>query len=177
MRSLILTMLSSYLVAVACPAAESAGGGRYVTHAEFLDNVFPGGAPARNTLWVQGDLRQTIESYLDHPFASLRVSYWRDGEKTAWILDEIGKELPITIGVTVGDGAIHQVRILEFRESRGWEVRYPFFTDQFRHARLKTDGALDRRIDGISGATLSVGAVTRMARVALLLHEKVTQAK
>ena len=29
---------------------------------------------------------------------------------------------------------------------------------------------LDRHIDGISGATLSVGAITRLASVALYLH-------
>jgi Na+-translocating ferredoxin:NAD+ oxidoreductase RnfG subunit len=71
--------------------------------------------------------------------------------------------------VTVADGAIENVRVLEFRESRGWEVRYPFFTDQFVDARLEDDGRLDRRIDGITGATLSVAAVTRIARIALLL--------
>ena len=89
------------------------------------------------------------------------------------LLDEIGKELPITIGVTVVEGAIDNVRILEFRESRGWEVRYPFFTDQYVDARLEADGRLDRRIDGITGATLSVGAVTRIARVALLLDDNI----
>ena len=177
MRSLTLIILSSCLIAVAYPAASGAGAGRYETNAAYLDSVFPGGPPASSTLWVQGDFRQTIESFLGHRFVSLRVRYWRDGETTAWILDEIGKELPITIGVTVSDGAIHRVRILEFRESRGWEVRYPFFTDQFRNARLETDGNLDRKIDGITGATLSVRAVTRMARVALLFHEEVTQEK
>ena len=48
-------------------------------------------------------------------------------------------------------------------------MRYPFFTDQFVAARLQSDERLDRSIDGITGATLSVGAVTRIARVALVL--------
>ena len=93
--------------------------------------------------------------------------------RSAWILDEIGKELPITIGVAVADGAIDNVRVLEFRESRGWEVRYPFFTDQFSNARLGSGQRLDRKIDGISGATLSVRAVTRIASIALLLHDQI----
>lgn len=101
------------------------------------------------------------------------MRYWRDGNRTAWILDEIGKELPITIGVVLVDGAIREVRILEFREIRGWEVRYPFFTDQFRGATLTVDGELDTHIDGITGATLSVGAVKRVARAALYLNEQV----
>ena len=115
-----------------------------------------------------------VERLLGHRFSALRVRYWHDGEKSAWILDEIGKELPITIGVAVENGSIRNVRVLEFRESRGWEVRYPFFTDQFVDARLGPDEKLDRRIDGITGATLSVGAVTRIARVALVLHEHVS---
>ena len=130
--------------------------------------------PAPKTLWVTGDLRDGVEDLLGHKFASLRVRYWYNGEKSAWVLDEIGKELPITIGVAVAAGAIDNVRVLEFRESRGWEVRYPFFTDQFVDVRLRPDRRLDKPIDSITGATLSVRAVTRIAQVALLLHEHIT---
>ncbi len=101
----------------------------------------------------------------------LRLRYWgRDG-RTAWILDEIGKEEPITTGIVVNGRAIEEVKVLIFRESRGWEVRHPFFTDQFKGARLGHDDQLDRHIDGISGATLSVRALKRLARVALFLHQ------
>jgi hypothetical protein len=133
--------------------------------------------PEAKTLWVTGDVRAAVERMLDHKFASLRVRYWFDGMRSAWILDEIGKELPITIGVAVSDGAIDNVRVLEFRESRGWEVRYPFFTEQFSNVRLGADERLDRKIDGISGATLSVRAVTRIASIALLLHEQIDDVK
>ena len=60
---------------------------------------------------------------------------------------------------------------------RGWEVRHSFFTDQFDDASLVKDARLDRTIDNISGATLSVRAVTRLARVALLLDQAVTPEK
>ena len=164
------------LLLVLGPAHAGPGGeaGRYLETGEYLETVFATELPAAKTLWVAGELRDAVERMLGHKFAALRVRYWHDGEKSAWILDEIGKELPITIGVSVQNGAIHNVRVLEFRESRGWEVRYPFFTDQFVAARLGPDEKLDRRIDGITGATLSVGAVTRIARIALLLHEHVS---
>ncbi len=157
------------------PALAGPGGeaGRYVETDEYLRNAFPAELPAASTLWVAGELRESVERILGHPFKVLRVRYWQDGARSAWVLDEIGKELPITIGVTVDAGAIDNVRVLEFRESRGWEVRYPFFTDQFANARLDGDERLDRNIDGITGATMSVHAVTRIARVALLLHEHV----
>ncbi len=160
------------------PALAGPGGeaGRYLETDAYLRSVFEGNAPAARTLWVAGELRSGVERMLGHKFAALRVRYWFDGKKSAWVLDEIGKELPITIGVAVSGDAIENVRVLEFRESRGWEVRYPFFTDQFAGARLGPNDRLDRRIDGITGATLSVGAVTRIARVALILHEHVAAA-
>ncbi|MCV6604514.1 MAG: FMN-binding protein, partial [Porticoccaceae bacterium] len=70
---------------------------------------------------------------------------------------------------------IEQVKILEFRESRGWEVRYPFFTKQFIGVGLahKKRYRLDSHIDGITGATLSVRAVKKVATLALFFHRQV----
>ena len=171
-RSTALVLLLLLGPAIAGPGGEA---GRYIETEDYIRTAFAEELPAPRTLWVSGDLRATVERVLGHRFSSLRVRYWFDGETSVWILDEIGKELPITIGVTVADAAINNVRVLEFRESRGWEVKYPFFTDQFVNARLESDERLDRSIDGITGATLSVGAVTRIARVALLMHEHVAQ--
>lgn len=149
--------------------------GQYLKREEFLNAAFAAGPPAEKVLWVDRELRASIEEILGHPLSALRIRYWRNESTTAWILDEIGKEKPITIGVTVTDGAIGSVKILEFRESRGWEVRYPFFTDQFTGAGLDRRRELDRRIDGITGATLSVRAVDKIARVALYLHRHATE--
>jgi hypothetical protein len=154
-------------------AATDQNAGRYLEVDEYLASAFAAGQPQPGTLWVGGDLRAAVEKTLGHRFAALRVRYWFDGDTSVWVLDEIGKELPITIGVTVRDDRIVNVRVLEFRESRGWEVRYPFFTDQFNNVTLSADGRLSRKIDGITGATLSVGAVKRIARVALVLHDNV----
>lgn len=165
-----LLMLLVTSPAFAGPAGEA---GRYIETDEYLARVFPAAVPAARILWIAGDLRDNVERTLGHRFQALRVRYWFDGTRSAWILDETGKELPITIGVSVTNGAIDNVRVLEFRESRGWEVRYPFFTDQFADARLDPDASLDRHIDGITGATMSVAAVTRIARIALLMHEHV----
>lgn len=168
-RCVLLLCAASFQVS----AAASDEFGRYLTTTEYLQEAFAEEIPDARTLWLTGELREAVEKTIGHAFAVLRLRYWYDGTTSAWILDEIGKEKPITIGITVRDDEIVAVRILEFRESRGWEVRYPFFTDQFRHVRLKPDGRLDRKIDGITGATLSVAAVTRMARVALLFHDEI----
>ena len=93
-------------------------------------------------------------------------------DKTAWILEEIGKTEPITFGVVIKDGQIQKIKVLEFREIRGWEVRYPAFTKQFEGASLKGT-KLDRNVDGISGATLSVWAMTSIAELSLFLDDYV----
>ena len=144
--------------------------GRYLETADYLRAAFPDGEPTPNTLWVTSEIRQSAEDTLGHGIASLRVRYWHRDRRTAWILDQIGKEQPITVGVVVEDNAASMVRVIEFRESRGWEVRYPFFTDQYNDVRLDARNQIDRQIDSITGATLSVNAVTRVVRLALFLY-------
>ena len=59
---------------------------------------------------------------------------------------------------------------MTYRENRGGEVATPSFTDQFNGAALRVDNTLNTNIDGISGATMSVHALTRLANMALFLH-------
>lgn len=144
--------------------------GVYQEPDDFLREVFNGEPPAPEILWINRTLRDSIEEILGHSPGVLRMRYWKKNRRTAWILEEIGKEQPITVGLVVNTGRLEKVRVLAFRESRGWEVRYPFFTDQFNGATLTDKHTLDRTIDGISGATLSVRALQRLARLALYLN-------
>ena len=139
----------------------------------FINEVFDGNPPQPDKLWIKKDLKEQVKAILGHDLGVLRVRYWKQAGRTAWILEEIGKEQPITTGIVVANGVIETVRILIFRESRGWEVRYPFFTDQFNAVTLDQNRRLSKHIDGISGATLSVHAVTKLARLALLLDNYV----
>ena len=142
----------------------------YLEPAQFLAQSFEQDLPDANRLWVTKPIGAEIREIMGHDLGQLRIRYWQRGERTAWILEEIGKEQPITTGFVVDAGKLADVRILIYRESRGWEVRYPAFTDQFRGAALSDHFLLDRRIDGITGATMSVNALIRLARLALLLH-------
>lgn len=144
----------------------------YQNPEDFLSEVFAGDVPAPGALWLTGEVRAAAEEILGHEPPQLRVRYWHRGARSAWILDEIGKEKPITTGIVVDAGRIERIRVLIFRESRGWEVRHDFFTDQFVHLGLGDDHRLDGPIDGISGATLSVRALTKLARLALYLHQQ-----
>ena len=132
----------------------------------FIAEVF-GSKPAPKLLWLTKDIQAQAGAILGHPPAQLRQRYWSDARKSVWILEEIGKEELITAGFVVAEGHIDHVRVLVYRESRGQEVRYPSFLKKFKEAKLAQGDRLDREIDGVAGATLSVGAMERMARLAL----------
>lgn len=139
----------------------------------FLQQSFGGNLPEAQVLWLTPALKQQTTEILQHPSRMIRTRYWHNETRSAWILDEIGKEKPITIGVLVESGRIEAIRVLAFRESRGWEIRHTFFTDQFQQVGLQQDTQLDRHIDGISGATLSVRAMIKIARLALLFDQAI----
>ena len=138
--------------------------------ADFLAEVF-GQVPQPQALWLTQAVRADVERILGHGWAGLRIRYWRQGSRTAWILDEVGKERPITSGLVVNEARLERIKVLIYRESRGSEVRHPFFLDQFDGAKLRPDRRLDRAIHGVSGASLSVTALEKLARLALYLHE------
>ncbi|MDC9724539.1 MAG: FMN-binding protein [Gammaproteobacteria bacterium] len=144
--------------------------GVYQTDQDFLAETFNQAVPKSKVVWVKGELAKTITEILGHKYVGLRIRYWRVEQRSVWILEEIGKEKPITFGVVVADEKIETIKVLAFRESRGGEIRHPAFTQQFRDARLDAL-KLDRHIDGVSGATLSVRAMTDVARMALYLDK------
>ena len=156
-------------------------GGVYQKPTEFINQVFNNNPPKAEILWLDKELKKQITDILDHKYNGLRIRYWQKSfeeksittHKSVWILDEIGKDKPITTGFVVNNGKIELVKVLEFRESRGWEVRHKFFTDQFKQAILDEKHQLNTNIDNISGATLSVRAIKKLATIALLLDQKI----
>jgi hypothetical protein len=134
---------------------------------DFIGEYLPG--CSQQAVWLSGEVKEQIEQVVGYPYPGVRVRYCRNGNRTAWILDEIGKTEPITSGIVVSDGRVERVRVLIFRESRGAEVHRGAFTRQYEDAALRDDFSLDRDIDGITGATLSVWALNRQVKLALLL--------
>lgn len=147
-------------------------GGQYLEPDAFIQLAFPDNQPKAKALWLTKIDRENIKQILAHDFRKLRLRYWKQEQKTAWILNEIGKEKPITIGVIINQGKLENIKVLAFRESRGDEIRHDFFTKQFLQASINKELELDRHIDGISGATLSVRAITKISRIALYLDQQ-----
>ncbi len=173
MTSIANNLILLFALLITCNAN---AGGVYQEPDAFVAETFNDQPPKPKVLWLKKDLKADIETILQHKYKGFRVRYWQQDQRTAWILEEIGKEKPITTGLVIDNGRIEKVRILIFRESRGWEVRHDFFTRQFENVGLASGNRLDGEIDNVSGATLSVRAVSKLARIALLLHDKVTTA-
>jgi len=171
MKYSFLKSSSVLLVAAILPFAIA--NNDHIAPEDFLARAFPGELPSSSTVWLTGEIKDIAHSILGHPPGYLRLRYWGDEIRSAWIVDEIGKTEPITIGIIVSEDVIEEIKVLAFRESRGWEIKHDFFTRQFEGAALQIKQQLDRHIDGISGATLSVKAMTNVSRLVLYLAESV----
>jgi len=164
------------LLLLILPAANILAGSVYQTPEDFLQEVYDGTPPQAQVLWLTGEIRESSTAIMGHRYPGIRVRYWMEAGRSTWILEEVGKERPITTGLVINNDSIETLRVLAFRESRGGEVRHPFFTEQFLGIGLTNNHQLNRNIDGISGATLSVRALEKLARLALYLHNQVTLA-
>ena len=145
----------------------------YKKPSDFIKSAFGGKIPPTSVLNITGEVKSRAKGIMAHTYRQSRVRYWKKGSRTVWILEEIGKTKPITSGFIVEGGRIKSVEILIYRESHGWEVSKPFFTRQFSNASLKGGYQLSTSIRNVAGATLSVRAVSKLARLALYLDSQV----
>jgi len=149
----------------------------YQSAEDFLQQAFSNNPPKPKILWLNKKNQAIVAEILQHKPGFLRTRYWQTAEKSVWILNEIGKIKPITTAVVIKSQQIEQIKVLAFRESRGWEVKYDFFTKQFKQNTLDSNLRLSQPIDGISGATLSVRALTKTARLALFFDSIISHEK
>jgi len=143
--------------------------GVYQQPQEFLQQAFSQQVPKAKVLWLNGDTQKQIKKILGHKYPRLRLRYWQIKTTSVWILEEIGKEQPITVGIHIENNQIKRLKVLIYRETRGDEVRHRFFTKQFDNAILTEDVELNQTINGITGATLSVRALKKLSIMALWL--------
>ncbi len=90
----------------------------------------------------------------------------------AVIGDEVGKYRPITFMVgTRPDLAVRGVEVLVYRESRGGEIRHARFLRQYRGKDPADPIRTNRDVLNVAGATLSVNAMNRGVKRALVTLE------
>lgn len=147
----------------------------FVKTSDYVKSFFDGETPNKETVWVIGDLRDNITAVINNAEGTpVRYRYWRKDDRTLWVLDSVARTMPITAGVVVENGRIIDISVLTYRETRGHEVQSRTHRAQYYGATITTNNSLDKPINGISGSTLSVNSMKRMARIALLLHNDVT---
>lgn len=142
----------------------------YQTPAAFLAEAFGATPPAPKVLVLDAGAQTKLSAAFGRNYPQAQIRYWRANGRTAWILDDLGKvgyQLT-TSGFVVKDKAIDFARVLIYRESRGEQIAEASFLKKIAGARYAGSG-LDRTVDNISGATLSVKMMERMAAAALVL--------
>ncbi|MBK6288981.1 MAG: FMN-binding protein [Gammaproteobacteria bacterium] len=156
--------------AVLMAAAVLAQAEDYLSGEQFLASAFADTRPEQKTLWISNDMRQragihrcgAVEACGCVTGAPVRAPPGAGADRQG--------AADNALGFVIEAERIVDVQVLSFRESRGWEIRYPFFTAQYRGVALREGRALSREVDGITGATLSVRAVNRAATLALWLN-------
>lgn len=135
----------------------------------FLAEAF-GAAPPPKVMVLDAATQARVAAVFGRAYPQTQIRYWRANGRSAWILDDLGKAgyQLTTSGFVVKDQAIDFARVLIYRESRGEQVGEPSFLKKLAGAKL-AGAKIDRSVDNISGATLSVKMMERMAAAALVL--------
>ena len=149
-----------------------------LTEQQALKIVFPKSETiASETKVLSAAQRDELQKRtgLRFPEAQYKVFLARTGGKAdgyALVMNEIGKHEFITFIVGVNaKGQVGDVAIMEYRESRGGEVREQRFLRQFRGKRSKDAIQVNNDIANYTGATLSSYAIARGVKKALALVE------
>ena len=137
----------------------------------FISLQFNNQEPTKKRIIIKKDAQKLIKKIMGDKYKKRIFSYWQREDSTIWILNSIGKYKPITASFIIKDCKIESSHVLVYREQIGYEIKYPYFLLQFTDAKLDSNIKLNIKVDNISGATLSVNSMKRMARASLLLNK------
>jgi Na+-translocating ferredoxin:NAD+ oxidoreductase RnfG subunit len=128
------------------------------------------------------DLKSQTERHVKQKFFKNYIYLWkicqRDSTAGYAILDNTyGKSLPITFLVIFSsNGEIQKVDIIRYREPYGGAIGSRRWLDQFIGKSGESDFKVDRDIDTISGATISVNSVTRAVhKLAVIVEQLISK--
>ena len=154
----------------------SSSGEALLTEPEALKIVFPKSQSIETQVrTLTESQRETLQKKAGMRFPETEyrffIGYGREGiDGYAVIMNEIGKHEYITFIVGVSPkGEIRDVAVMNYRETRGWEVKEQRFLRQFRGKSLADPITVDRDIVNYTGATLSSHAIARGVKKALAL--------
>ena len=182
---MVLTTLAAIFHPGALHAEETEPQDNYqiVTHLSLeqaLKKIFPRADKIMETR-ISLDPEQTkkVEARVGHPLLAKDYTMYvgkQQGKMLGYAMvdEEIGKYRPITSLVGVDpDGKVLGVAIMVYRESRGGEISHQRFLEQLVGKTHRDPIRVRQDIIAISGATLSVRAVSTQVRKALAIVEEV----
>lgn len=152
----------------------------YLTPDQALREAFPDADTVRTEVHaLTADLKGRAERRLGWRIEESEVRVhlgYRGGQCLGYavIAEQVGLYRPITFLVKVGlDGRVEDVWIMVYRESRGGEIKRKRFLSQYEGKGAKDPIRLNRDIIGITGATLSVRAVSAGVKRAVTLIDEI----
>jgi Na+-translocating ferredoxin:NAD+ oxidoreductase RnfG subunit len=163
-------------VAAACiPAAAQAT--QYLTVEQAQHALFPRADRfSSSTVKLSAEARERIIAESGVPSRRDEQPFWRamrgDALLGFFIVDEvIGKHELITYAVGLDpQGVVRGIEILDYRETRGGEVRDPRWRAQFNGKHAGDAVRLGQDIQNLSGATLSCRHITDGVRRLVALY-------
>ncbi len=177
MRRFFLLMMMG-IAGVFCPAIDASNYvvTDYATVQDAVTESFGGPVDlSTQTIKIDANQRARIERQLGSRWPVTSVEYKvvsKQGNRLglALILDEVGKQYPITFCVTLGlKNDIRGISVLTYREPIGADIRKSRFKKQFLKKSTLDLDQLDDAIVPITGATLSSWAAVTVVKKALII--------
>ena len=167
----VLRVLVAIATLIAAACAET-----LLTQDQALKVVFAKSDSVKaETKILSPEQRKTLEEntglrFPETEYPTFVATSKREIDGYAVILNEIGKHENITFIVGVSPkGKVTEVAVMEYRESRGGEVKEQRFLSQFRGKTSSDPIRVNQDIVNYTGATLSSYAISRGVRRALAL--------
>ncbi|OGR83525.1 MAG: hypothetical protein A2901_00265 [Elusimicrobia bacterium RIFCSPLOWO2_01_FULL_54_10] len=149
-----------------------------------LKSAFPACSAVGETIHVLSKEKKTrIEGRLGWTLDASSITVYGcsnaiESQGQAVIAEEIGKFKPITFMVKVGAGGeVEKVEVMTYREPVGAEVKRTRFTRQFRGKSASSPLRINRDILNVTGATMSVQAMTAGVKKSLIILDEINHGK
>ena len=148
----------------------------YLTPSQADERLLPPHDTIRKVILTPNDAqKERLQTELGYTPERSRY-IWRvaeqGGRAVGYLLvdNEQGKHEPITFAVALdAEGAVSNLAICVYRESRGDEIKRQSFMKQFRGRRPGDTIRLGREIAHVSGATISSRSAVALVKRALVL--------
>lgn len=130
---------------------------------------------------ISEKIKGEIEVECKQRFFSESIFVWsitsNDTLQALGLMDNVyGKAQPITfLTIFTLDGKVHSNHIIKYREEHGGQVANEEWNKQFVGMNINSD--INNKVDGISGATISVNAVKKGVKKLLLLLDNIQKTK